>query len=41
MYKIDSRPFSYSAACPQRMYALVRESEFRLAGAFSIDKQFL
>ena len=36
-----NRPFSYSAASPQRMYAMVRRSEFRLAGAFSIDKNFL
>ena len=38
---VASRPFCYSAPCPQRMYAMIRENEFRLAGAFSIDKQFL
>ncbi len=36
-----NRPFKYSAACPQRMYALIRDNEFRVAGAFSVDKQFL
>ena len=36
-----NRPYSYSASCPQRMYAKVRDNEFRIAGAFSIDKQFL
>ena len=36
-----NRPFSYSAACPQRMYALVKDNEFRVAAAVSIDKQFL
>ena len=36
-----SRPYSYSAASPQRMYAMVKRSEFRLAGAVSIDKIFL
>ncbi len=36
-----NRPFNYSAPCPQRMYAKVGENTFRVAAAFSVDKQFL
>ena len=35
------RPYPYSQSAPQRMYCLVKDNEFRVAGAFTIDKQFL
>ena len=35
------RPYPYSQSAPQRMYCSVRENEFRVAGAFTIDKKFL
>ena len=35
------RPYPYSQSAPQRMYVCVKEKEFRVAGAFTVDKQFL
>ena len=35
------RPYPYSQSAPQRMYCSVTENEFRVASAFTIDKQFL
>ena len=35
------RPYPYSQSAPQRMYCCVTKNEFRVAGAFTIDKQFL
>ena len=35
------RPYPYSQPAPQRMYCSVKDNEFRVASAFSIDKQFL
>eukprot|EP00095_Tigriopus_kingsejongensis_P007273 maker-scaffold144_size312663-snap-gene-2.35 protein:Tk07273 transcript:maker-scaffold144_size312663-snap-gene-2.35-mRNA-1 annotation:"hypothetical protein BRAFLDRAFT_221256" len=35
------RPFPYSSKCPQRLYCCIKDREFRLAGAFSLDKQYL
>jgi hypothetical protein len=35
------RPYPYSAPTPQRMFTRIDKNEFRVAGAFSIDKQFL
>ena len=35
------RPYPYSQSAPQRMYCCLKEQEFRIAGAFTIDKQFL
>ena len=35
------RPYPYSQSSPQRMYCSIKENEFRVAGAFTIDKQFL
>ena len=34
------RPAPYSRQSPQRMYCLLRENEFRLAGAFTEDTMF-
>ncbi len=34
------RPAPYSRQSPQRMYCLLKESEFRLAGAFTEDTMF-
>ena len=39
--KSTRRPFPYSAETPQRMYCCLRRDEFRVAGAFTIDKQYL
>ena len=36
-----SRPYVHSRPTPQRLYALMNGREFRVAGAFSIDKQYL
>ena len=35
------RPYPYSQSGPQRMYCRVTDAEFRVASAFTIDKQFL
>ena len=35
------RPYPYSQSGPQRMYCRVTDNEFRVASAFTIDKQFL
>ena len=35
------RPYLYSQPSPQRLYCRLRHHEFRLAGAFSIDQQFM
>ena len=35
------RPYPYSQSAPQRMYCSVTQNEFRVAGAYTIDKQFL
>ena len=35
------RPYPYSQSAPQRMYCSVTKNEFRVAGGFTIDKQFL
>ena len=36
-----SRPYVYSQPSPQRMYCKLRPNEFRVAGAFTIDQQFM
>ena len=35
------RPYPYSQSGPQRMYCRISDNEFRVASAFTIDKQFL
>lgn len=35
------RPYIHSRPTPQRLYAFMNGREFRAAGAFSIDKQYL
>ncbi len=35
------RPYTYSKAGPQRMYCRLKNHEFRVAGAFTLDKTFL
>ncbi|TRY78537.1 hypothetical protein TCAL_04254 [Tigriopus californicus] len=35
------RPFPYSAKSPQRLYVCIKDKEFRLAGAFTLDKEYL
>ena len=35
------RPYPYSQPSPQRFYCCIKDAEFRVAGAFSIDNQFL
>jgi Rab3 GTPase-activating protein catalytic subunit len=35
------RPYTYSQSGPQRLYCRLRNYEFRAAGAFTIDKQFM
>ncbi len=39
--KSTSRPFPYSHPSPQRIYCCIRRDMFRLAGAFTVDKQYL
>ena len=36
-----ARPYTYSAKCPQRLFCRLRPQEFRIAGAFSVDQQFM
>ena len=36
-----TRPYVYSQPSPQRMYCRLRQHEFRVAGAFTIDQQFM
>jgi len=38
---VSGRPLPSSRPTPQRMYARLGPSEFRLAGAYTIDRQFL
>lgn len=38
---MTQRPYPYSSPTPQRMFVRINNKEFRVAGAFSIDKQFL
>ena len=33
-------PYPYSGKSPQRMYCCIKDNEFRLAGAFSVDKLY-
>jgi len=35
------RPYPYSQPSHQRFYCCIQDSEFRVAGAFSVDNQFL
>ncbi len=35
------RPYAYSQPSPQRLYCQLKQHEFRLAAAFSIDQQFM
>ena len=35
-----ARPVRSSSILPQRLYALIGQSEFRMAGAFSEDQTF-
>ena len=35
------RPYHYSQPTQQRFYCCLKEKEFRVAGAFSVDTQFL
>lgn len=36
-----ARPYEYSDAGPQRLYACLKRGEMRMAAAFSVEKQFL
>ena len=36
-----ARPYVYSQPSPQRIYCRLRQNEFRVAGAFTIDQQFM
>ena len=36
-----ARPYVYSQPSPQRFYCRLRQHEFRAAGAFSLDQQFM
>ena len=36
-----ARPYLYSQPSPQRLYCRLRHHEFRLAGAFMVDQQFM
>ena len=38
---LTKRPYAHSRPTPQRLYAFMNGREFRAAGAFSIDKQYL
>ena len=35
------RPYTYSAPSPQRFFCRLTQNEFRVAGAFTLDQQFL
>lgn len=35
------RPYAHSQASPQRMYGCLKNNEFRVASAFTIDQQFM
>ena len=35
------RPYTYSAQSPQRLFCKLSKNEFRIAGAFTLDQQFL
>ena len=35
------RPYVYSQPSPQRLYCRLKHHEFRLAGAFTLDQQFM
>ena len=41
MRSLVSRPFPYSRPQPQRLYVKLAQGEFRLAGTFTQDRQFL
>ena len=38
---VVGRPYPYSQPSPQQFYCCIKDSEFRVAGAFSVDNQFL
>lgn len=38
---VVGRPYPYSQPSPQQFYCCIQDSEFRVAGAFSVDNQFL
>ena len=35
------RPYTYSSTSPQRLFCRLTQNEFRVAGAFTLDQQFL